>query len=123
MGQDLKKDFTVLLPIYQRNDLFDNFSEVLDSIYSNTVKPNDLIVLVDGFIKDNFKKKLKGKNKNIILKPYGVKNWPAKILNKGINEVKTTWIARMDGDDICTLDRFEKSLDLLIKVLIYLEDK
>ena len=47
MDQDLKKnDFTVLLPIYQRNDLFDNFSEVLDSIYSNTVKPNDLIVLV-----------------------------------------------------------------------------
>ncbi|MDB3877218.1 glycosyltransferase [Candidatus Pelagibacter ubique] len=115
MGQDLKKkDFTVLLPIYQRNDLFDNFSEVLDSIYSNTVKPNDLIVLVDGFIKDDFKNKIKREQQKYDFKTlWSEKIGLAKILNKGINEVKTTWIARMDGDDICTLDRFEKSLEFI----------
>lgn len=115
MDQDLKKkDFTVLLPIYQRNDLFDNFSEVLNSIYSNTIKPNDLIVLVDGFINDDFKNKIKREQERYNFKIlWSEKIGLAKILNKGINEVKTTWIARMDGDDICTLDRFEKSLEFI----------
>ena len=115
MDQDLKKkDFTVLLPIYQRNDLFDNFSEVLNSIYSNTIKPNDLIVLVDGFINDDFKNKIKREQERYNFKIlWSEKIGLAKILNKGINEVKTTWIARMDGDDVCTLARFEKSLEFI----------
>lgn len=115
MDQDLKKkDFTVLLPIYQRNDLYDNFSEVLNSIYGNTIKPNDLIVLIDGCINDDFKNKIKREQLRYNFKIlWSDKIGLAKILNKGINEVKTTWIARMDGDDVCTSDRFEKSLEFI----------
>ncbi len=109
-----KRDFTVLLPIYQRSDLIENFEKVLESIYQNTIKPNELIVLIDGAVSNDFKEKIKreeAKYKYKIL--WSDKIGLAKILNKGIKKVKATWIARMDGDDICAPDRFEKSIDLI----------
>ena len=115
MDKIIKKvDFTVLLPIYQRSDLFDNFERVLESIYQNTVKPNELIVLIDGDISKDFEKKIKAEQAKYNFKIFwSDKVGLAQILNKGIKEVKTTWIARMDGDDICTPDRFEKSIDFI----------
>lgn len=34
-------------------------------------------------------------------------------LNKGIERAKYDWIARMDGDDICLPERFEKQVELI----------
>lgn len=34
-------------------------------------------------------------------------------LNKGIEKAKYDWIARMDGDDICLPDRFERQVELI----------
>jgi cellulose synthase/poly-beta-1,6-N-acetylglucosamine synthase-like glycosyltransferase len=112
----LNEAFTVLLPIYQREDLVENFSLVLKSIYENTLLPDDLIVLIDGDISENFL--------NIILSEKNKYNFKilknkkiglAQVLNQGISHVNTNWIARMDGDDLCEKDRFENSIAFIKK--------
>jgi len=104
-------DFTILLPVYDRDDLCNNFEKVIESIYSNSIKPDNLFVLVDGNLNNNFNIKI-----NICQKKFNFKVIRsekiglAKILNKGIQEVKTFWIGRMDGDDLCEIDRFKNSI-------------
>lgn len=108
------EQFTVLLPIYQRQDLVENFPLVINSIYENTVLPDDLIVLIDGNVSDFFFKiilleKFKYNFKILQSKKVGL----ARVLNQGINIVKTKWIARMDGDDLCEKDRFKNSIEFM----------
>jgi hypothetical protein len=112
----ISNKFTILLPIYQRDDLFLNFTNVIESIYKNSVLPDDLIVLVDGDLKTDFKQLIKKQQKKYnfrILKSKKV--GLAKILNKGIQQVRTNWIARMDGDDLCDRNRFKNSLKFMNK--------
>jgi len=113
MGKIMKlnEEFTVLLPIYQRDDLVINFPLVIKSIYENTILPNDLIVLLDGDINESFFKIIsfeQNKYNFEVLKSKKV--GLAKILNQGIYQVNTEWIARMDGDDLCEKDRFQNSI-------------
>ena len=110
MDKNINKTFTVLLPLYQRKDLQRNLPKVLLSIYNNSVVPDDLIILVDGELTSDFHNLIeleqnKYNFKILKSKKVGLAN----ILNKGIKMVKTTWISRMDGDDLCELDRFENS--------------
>lgn len=107
----LNEHFTVLLPIYQRDDLVTNFPLVIKSIYENTIIPNHLIVLLDGDINESFFKIIsfeQNKYNFEVLKSKKV--GLAKILNQGIYQVNTEWIARMDGDDLCEKDRFQNSI-------------
>jgi cellulose synthase/poly-beta-1,6-N-acetylglucosamine synthase-like glycosyltransferase len=114
MKKKLDNSFTVLLPIFQRDDLFSNFSKVLQSIYQNTVLPSDVFLLIDGKLNNNFYRLI-----NLQQKKYNFKILKsekvglANILNKGINKVSTKWIARMDGDDICEKNRFKNSLKFM----------
>ena len=116
MVSTINNKFTILLPVYQREDLFLNFNEVIESIYKNTVLPNDLIILIDGDIKFNFEQVIRKQQKKYNFRLLKSKKVGlAKILNKGINKVHTRWIARMDGDDLCERDRFENSLKFMRK--------
>ena len=110
MGKNINKTFTVLLPVYQRKDLQLNLPKVLFSIYKNTVVPDDLIILIDGKLSSTFYKIIKLEQKKYNFKVLKSKKVGlSKILNKGIKKVNTHWISRMDGDDLCELDRFENS--------------
>ena len=114
MIKTIDKTFTVLLPLYQRDDLFLNFTKVLQSIYDNSVLPDDLIILLDGKMKNDFYNLIKLEKRKYNFKIIDSdKVGLAQILNIGINKVKTAWIARMDGDDLCELDRFENSLKFM----------
>ena len=110
MDKNINKTFTVLLPLYQRSDLQLNLPKVLFSIYNNTVVPDDLIILIDGQLTSNFYSLIKLEQKKYNFKILKSKKVGlANILNKGIEKVKTCWVSRMDGDDLCELDRFENS--------------
>jgi len=114
MDKNIKKTFTVLLPLYQRKDLQLNLPKVLSSIYNNTVIPNALIILIDGELTSNFYNSIRLEQKKYnftVLKSKKV--GLAKILNKGIEKVNTCWISRMDGDDLCEFDRFENSIKFM----------
>ena len=54
---DLKSiNFTVLLPILERKDIIKGFPLSLESIFSNTLVPEQVVVTVDGLVSEDFKK-------------------------------------------------------------------
>ena len=48
--------FSVLLPILDRPDIEDGFPFAIKSIFSNTLIPNQVVVVVDGPVNDQFRK-------------------------------------------------------------------
>ncbi|MBS3993923.1 MAG: glycosyltransferase family 2 protein [Bacteroidetes bacterium] len=101
---------SVLLPVYNVEPYI---KDCLDSILNQTIQDFE-IILIDDYSTDNtltivesyrdirIKVYKKSKNKGLI-----------DSLNIGFEVAKGKYIARMDGDDICKLDRFEKQLKVL----------
>lgn len=105
--------FSVLMSIYRKENP-SYFDKALESILNQTVKPSEIILVEDGPLTAELYK-IETKYKNI---------WPDSLkiiknpkseglglaLRKGTKYVKTSWIARMDTDDICVKNRFELQL-------------
>ena len=96
--------FSVLMPICNKEKA-SNLKRCLDSIFNQTLKPNEVVIVKDGILR---------KELNDILKLYKVKIIELKehkgigyALNLGIRKCKYDLIARMDSDDICMPNRFE----------------
>lgn len=109
----MKNDFSVLVTLHQREDIELNFNSLIESIYSNTLKPNYVFILIDGRIKTSFQNNIEDHQK---IKGFKIYQHPfniglANILNIGLKKIKTTWIVRVDGDDICLSNRFKKIMD------------
>lgn len=91
------------------------YFECLDSLYKQTLKPNEVVIVHDGFIsnellaiENEFKNKLPIKVFNLD------KNYGAAIArNYGADYCSNEWIAIMDSDDICSPDRFEKQISYI----------
>ncbi len=99
----LQRKITILLPIHQSKHIELNFNETILSILKNINQNFVLKILVDGNLSNSFKKKISQykKNKKILIiksRKVGLAN----LLNIGINNTKTEWIARADADDIYT---------------------
>lgn len=110
------QDFSVLMSVY----LKDNhvwFKSALDSIYAQSVLPSELVMVVDGPITEQidsvledfirragFEVKVVRLSSNM-----GLGN----ALSTGLRHCKYDIIARMDSDDICLPNRFEKQLELM----------
>ena len=47
--------FSVLLPILDRKDIVEGFPKALESIYKNTILPEQVVVTVDGKVSSFFK--------------------------------------------------------------------
>jgi len=107
--------FTVLMPTYNRPDLFNLFDKAIDSCLSSSVLPDEIIVIVDGPVSNEFELKIKGYEPNnrvkIVWLPENV--GLTKALNEGLKVVKTKYVFRADGDDINRVDRFRIQLDML----------
>lgn len=108
-------NFSVLISIYFReNPLF--FEDSLNSLFNQTICPNEIIIVKDGpltiqldEILDKFVKKYPELIKVISLhKNEGL----GKALNIGLNYCTNNLVARMDSDDICKKNRFEKQLQI-----------
>ena len=108
--------FTVLMCTYFKDDP-NLLEQSIESVFKNSIKPNNFILTIDGPIPEiNKKLILKISNKypiqlNIISKNVGL----AEALNNALNLVTTTWVARADSDDINLYRRFEKQLELTKK--------
>tara|TARA_B100000902_G_scaffold399897_1_gene473440 strand:+ start:5702 stop:6532 length:831 start_codon:yes stop_codon:yes gene_type:complete len=104
--------FSVLMCVYEFDDSY-FFKQALDSVFNQSVIPNEVVLVVDGpipkktnnFINDFLRKEKKLKtiklNKNV---------GHGKAKNIGLNECLYELVAIMDSDDICCYDRFEKQL-------------
>lgn len=87
----------------------------VESLISQTLLPEEIIVVADGPLTKELEMVLSGYEKaNQITVIRLAKNMgPAHAWNAGVEKAATPWIARMDADDISLSDRFEKQLRFL----------
>ena len=89
----------------------------ISSIETQTVTPNEIILVKDGPIDselseviEKHSKKFNGQFKVISLP---VNQGLGEALRQGMKYVTTDWIMRMDTDDICVNNRFELQLNVI----------
>lgn len=109
--------FSVCMSVY-RNDKPEFVSTALDSmLVAQSVKPEEIVLVQDGPVPDELSAILSdyeekyAKIMHIIRleKNRGLGN----ALKLGVENAKYEFVARMDSDDICLSDRFEKQLSFL----------
>jgi glycosyltransferase involved in cell wall biosynthesis len=114
MDKDMSKNqlplVSVVMPVYNGGRFL---KESIESVLAQTYSNFELIIINDGSsdeseslilsFTDNRIKYLKNEtNKGLVF-----------TLNRGLQEAKGEYIARMDGDDICLPQRFEKQVTFL----------
>lgn len=104
---------SVIIPCYNASDFL---REALDSIVNQTYKNLEIICIddcsTDGTAQILTEYSLKDNRIVIIKNEENLKL--IRTLNKGITLAKGDYIARMDADDMCSLNRFEIQLNYLI---------
>lgn len=108
---------SVVIPVY-KNDHPTHFEQALESLCKQTYEPLEILVVQDGPVPEaisnvieSCKKKFPFVKGIALEKNIGL----SAALNVGIKQVKGNWIARMDADDICSIDRFEKQVAYIQK--------
>lgn len=109
--------FSVLISLYlKESPIF--FNECFSSIwYNQTIKPDEIVLVLDGPLGQDLQKCVNDWSKKIssilkvvpLTKNVGLGN----ALNEGLKHCSNEWIFRMDTDDICTPDRFEKQIEFI----------
>lgn len=111
----METKFSVLLSLYNKENP-DFLKQSLESIFNQTLKPTEIILVEDGpltsklyEVLNEYKKKYP-EFKTIPLKEnkgLGV------ALNEGLKHCSYELVARMDTDDICKPNRFEKQVNFM----------
>lgn len=111
-------NFSVLMSLYYKEKK-DFLEKSLMSIWCTQIlKPNEIVIILDGPVGDElqacieiWQNKIGAVLKIIPLqKNIGLGN----ALNEGLKHCSNEWVFRMDTDDICTPDRFEKQVEFII---------
>ncbi len=105
--------FSVAICVYG-GDNSEHFKEAMDSIINQTIKPNEIVLVVDGPVPDSL---------NIVIQVYEEMDF-LKVIRfsenqghgnarrAGLEACTNEFVALMDADDICASNRFEKQLSL-----------
>ena len=106
--------FSVLLSLYHKENPL-ALEQCFQSMWiDQTIQPNEIILVLDGPISEELSEcvtkwqKMIGKPLKII--PLKQNIGLGKALNKGLEHCSNEWVFRMDTDDICMPDRFEKQI-------------
>jgi glycosyltransferase involved in cell wall biosynthesis len=106
------KNFSVSMAVYINDDA-SNFKTALESVYNQTVKPSEVVLVVDGPVKkehDNIINEINAShgNLNVIRLEKNVGHGNARRI--GLENCREELVALMDSDDISLPNRFEKQL-------------
>lgn len=111
--------FSVLISLYFRENPV-NLEQSLQSIWHDqSVKPAEIVLVLDGPIGDSLTQVVSS-FKEIIGDPLKIIYLPENLglgraLNEGLKHCTNEWVFRMDTDDICKPDRFEKQIEFIKK--------
>jgi glycosyltransferase involved in cell wall biosynthesis len=101
--------FTVLMAVYGRDDP-QLFERAVESVYQNTIVPDDFVLVVDGPTPPDLEHVIQR-----CTNEHGIRTFRlpqnvglASALNHGLPLVRTAWVARADADDINLPDRFQR---------------
>ncbi|MGL5963485.1 MAG: glycosyltransferase, partial [Fusobacteriaceae bacterium] len=110
--------FSVLMSVY-KNDRAEFLVEAIESLLNQTLLPNEIVVVKDGYIPNEINeilKKYSEKNSNLFKIFELDKNYGLGLAMKfGVDYCSNDWIARMDADDISHPERFKKQIEIILK--------
>lgn len=111
----MKTKFSVLMSVYYKeNPIY--LDKALDSIFSQTIIPNEVILVEDGKLTkelDNIISKYTSKYKKIMqVIKFSENRGLGKALHDGLLKCSNEIVFRMDSDDISSPNRFEKTLEV-----------
>lgn len=101
--------FTVLMSVYA-NDRPELFENAIHSVFSNTLTPNEFILVVDGPVGPEISEiieKVSSLSPKFLVVRLEKNLGLANALNVGMAHSKFEWIVRADADDINLPERFE----------------
>ena len=107
-----REPFSVLISLYEKeNPVW--LSEALDSVFAQSVQPNEIVLVKDGPLTEKLEAVLSEYSAKYPIFNFVVNENNLGLglaLQKGVLACKNEIIARMDTDDIIPYDRFEKQL-------------
>lgn len=110
--------YSVLMSVYEKEKP-QNLSESLESILLQTVPPDELILVCDGKLTDELNviiKAFESEYQKIFRSVRLLENvGTGMAANEGIKACQNELIAKMDSDDVCVPDRFQRQLMMFLK--------
>lgn len=104
--------FSVLMSVY-RKERTDFLCASLESVFNQTVLPNEVVLVKDGPLTVELEEVIAcfvAEHPELKVVPLPVNVGLGRALNEGLKHCSHELVARMDTDDICKPDRFEKQL-------------
>ncbi len=108
--------FSIVMSVY-KNDKLLFLKDSISSVLNQTVKPSELLIVLDGKVPTDilmFLNNIQQQEEIIKLIQLECNAGLANALNVGVRKSKFDIIARMDADDICLEDRFEKQISFML---------
>ncbi|WP_102348314.1 glycosyltransferase [Bacillus sp. Marseille-P3661] len=103
--------FSVSMCVYHNDNPY-HFREALESVFKQTLRPDEVVLVVDGPIPNSINKVIKKYESEpsfkVIRLPENVGHGNARRI--GLENCSHAIIALMDADDICVYNRFEKQI-------------
>lgn len=104
-------NFSVLMSLYYKEQPA-YLEACLDSLLAQTLPASEIVVVFDGIISDSLEQIVQNFTEKL---PLVVVRLPQNVglgraLNEGLKYCSNEWVFRMDTDDICLPERFEKQV-------------
>ncbi|WP_031553378.1 glycosyltransferase [Oribacterium sp. FC2011] len=110
-------NYSVLMSVYYKEKP-EFLNEAMNSIWNQTVKPNDFVLVCDGALTKELElviEEMLQNHKELNVIRLSENGGLGKALNTGIKHCKNELVARMDSDDISRPDRCERQLKVFEK--------
>jgi len=108
------KEFSVLMSLYYKEKA-KYLNEALNSVFTNTVQPTQVVLVLDGPIGDELQSvvdKYCAQYSSLEVYPQEKNQGLSTALNIGLEKCRCELVFRMDTDDKCYPNRFERMLSL-----------
>ena len=107
-------DLSVLMSVYAKEKP-SYFEEALKSLTDQNCKAEEVIIVEDGIISNEFTSIIEKYRKDLNIKSVKLlhNSGLAVALNEGLKHCKNDYIVRMDSDDISLPNRFEKQVEFM----------
>lgn len=107
-------NFSVLMSLYYKENS-DYLEECLHSLQTQTLPASEIVVVFDGVISKSLEQVVQNFAEKL---PLVVVRLPQNVglgraLNEGLKYCSNEWVFRMDTDDICLPNRFEKQVEFI----------
>lgn len=109
------KNYSVLMSVYSK-ERADFLRQSVDSVFSQTILPNDFVLVCDGTLTDELNKtidELRKKYRCIQIVQLEKNSGLGVALSAGLEKTKNELVMRMDSDDICLSNRAAFELPLM----------